>query len=175
MKLFVVISTFLLATSASVIKGPGSRIIGGQYASVGQFPYQVYLQTEFANGPSWCGASILSADWVVTAGHCVYDATNVNVVAGTISVNPFDSTAQIRSVAQIINHPQYNPNSPNYNDISLLRLSSPLSLNYYIWPVPLADKYEDEDELSIPEKDTREIHINEDFVIRSRISNPGKA
>lgn len=45
------------------------RITNGQSAKSGQFPYQASLAV--TSGGSWvCGASILSAQYVVTAGHC---------------------------------------------------------------------------------------------------------
>lgn len=42
-----------------------------------------------------------------------------------------------RDVAQVINHPAYDGNTFN-NDMSLLRLSAPVSLTTYIQPVCLA-------------------------------------
>lgn len=81
MKLFVALPALLLVASASVARSPvstikdqlpNSRIIGGYLATPGQLPYQVFLETELPSGSSWCGASIISADWVVTAAHCVY-------------------------------------------------------------------------------------------------------
>lgn len=46
----------------------GGRIIGGQLASNGQFPYQVGLSL---NG-AWCGGSLISSTVILTAAHCVY-------------------------------------------------------------------------------------------------------
>lgn len=42
-----------------------------------------------------------------------------------------------RTVSAVINHPDYNENTNN-NDISLLRLSSPVDFTSYIRPVCLA-------------------------------------
>lgn len=44
------------------------RITNGQAASDGQFPYQVGLSL---NGV-WCGGSLISTTYVLTAAHCVY-------------------------------------------------------------------------------------------------------
>jgi secreted trypsin-like serine protease len=43
------------------------RITNGLTASRGQFPWQVAL---IINGASFCGGSIISSQWVLTAGHC---------------------------------------------------------------------------------------------------------
>lgn len=44
------------------------RIVGGQNASFGQFPYHVSLQR---NGTHQCGGSILNKYYVLTAAHCI--------------------------------------------------------------------------------------------------------
>jgi trypsin len=43
------------------------RIIGGDYATEGQFPYQIGL---YIDGSGFCGGSLISADTVLTAAHC---------------------------------------------------------------------------------------------------------
>lgn len=62
--------------------------------------------------------------------------------AGTLNVNQLDSSAQTRTVnnaADIKIHAQYNPSTLN-NDISVIRLATPLTLNYYVWPITLASR-----------------------------------
>ena len=44
-----------------------NRITGGSLASRGQFPWQVGL---IINGGSFCGGSLISSRWVLTAAHC---------------------------------------------------------------------------------------------------------
>lgn len=61
-----------------------------------------------------------------------------------MNVNQLDSTAQTKTVTgsgNIIIHAQYNSNTLN-NDISVIRLPSPLSLNGYVWPIPLVSRSE---------------------------------
>lgn len=48
----------------------GSRITGGQAATLGQFPYQALLLLKDASGNSYvCGGSIISHNWILTAAH----------------------------------------------------------------------------------------------------------
>jgi secreted trypsin-like serine protease len=43
------------------------RITGGSVAERGQFPWQVGL---IIGGSSFCGGSLISERWVLTAAHC---------------------------------------------------------------------------------------------------------
>ena len=45
-----------------------ARVIAGKTAQKGAWPWQVLLKS---NGRAGCGGSLISADWVVTAAHCV--------------------------------------------------------------------------------------------------------
>lgn len=57
-------------------RNPGStwnRIKGGQEAEIGEWPWMVYLRVKLQNTVLNCGGSILTASFVLTAGHCVYD------------------------------------------------------------------------------------------------------
>lgn len=47
------------------------RIVNGNDAAVKQFPYQVGISTKKGGGFYWCGGSVLSESWVITAAHCV--------------------------------------------------------------------------------------------------------
>lgn len=46
------------------------RIIGGNYARPKQFPYQVGISIDKKEGLYWCGGSVISANWVLTAARC---------------------------------------------------------------------------------------------------------
>ena len=69
--------------AAAMPTDPHAEIVGGTTASAGEFPYIVSLQH---SGSHFCGGALISADTVMTAGHCSVDyaAGSVTVVAGTL-------------------------------------------------------------------------------------------
>lgn len=73
----------------------------------------------------------------------VHRASQIVVYAGTTNIQQLSSTAQTRTVYNnnnnVIIHSWYNPNTLN-NDISVIRLPSPLSLNSYVSPIPLVSR-----------------------------------
>merc|ERR1712098_79328 len=48
----------------------GGRIVGGEDAYHGEFPHQIALLRGGVGGSLMCGGSLVSADRVITAGHC---------------------------------------------------------------------------------------------------------
>lgn len=49
----------------------GGRVVGGELAKPAQFPYQVALFIDMSIGTALCGGSLISPNYVMTAGHCV--------------------------------------------------------------------------------------------------------
>lgn len=112
------------ACSASWAKSVNTvqpRIIGGSPASISNYPWMTAL-TDPADDSQFCGGSLIRADWVITAAHCVEGATpsEVDVFIGGESLND-RSAGETRSITQIHIHPDYVDDF----DVALLKLSSP--------------------------------------------------
>nr|XP_015801842.2 chymotrypsin-like protease CTRL-1 [Nothobranchius furzeri] len=113
-----------------------TRIIGGQDASPGSWPWQVALKW---SGFAYCGGSLITNQWVLTAAHCITSYC-LNFTSAHLGLNNLSSSnpkEEIRTLEHFICHPEYNKNTLE-NDLCLLKLSSPVNFTSYIQPVCLA-------------------------------------
>ena len=106
-----------------------ARIHGGMQASTNEFPFIVSLQLSHNH---FCGGSIISSTFILTAAHCLSDitvASNVYVLAGSNDnrCNSWSSCNYARGKTVII-HPQYDDVNV-VNDIALLELDRDLIID----------------------------------------------
>lgn len=74
-----------------------------------------------------CGGSLISASWIVTAAHCLYNRDEpLRAVAGTDNLN-FLYRAQIRDASKEIIHPKFDITSYD-NDIALVKVNQPFNM-----------------------------------------------
>ncbi|KAM6123839.1 chymotrypsin-like protease CTRL-1 [Phoenicopterus ruber ruber] len=125
------------AISPSVLYN--ERIINGQSAVPGSWPWQVSLQTR--SGSHFCGGSLINENWVVTAAHCEFNPYYHIVVLGEYDLLSDTEYVQVKTVSRAITNPNWDPYNLN-NDITLLRLSSPAQLGSRVSPVCLPPAYQ---------------------------------
>ncbi|XP_076057350.1 trypsin-1-like [Oratosquilla oratoria] len=119
-----------------------NKIIGGVAATPGEFPYQISIQdTTWGSASHFCGGSVYNKNYIVTAGHCVYgknhdDLKNLQITAGEHDLDKKEENEQSINVEKIILHEDYNPWRTT-NDIALLKLAKPLTMNDYVKRIPL--------------------------------------
>ncbi|XP_011497790.1 PREDICTED: trypsin-like isoform X1 [Ceratosolen solmsi marchali] len=126
-----------------VLKKLRRRIVNGTKAVLGQFPQQVSLRRRYSQS-HFCGGSILTAEWILTAGHCmsnnvkkVLEPYTITVVAGEIVLKNTNYARQWSYVRKIIVHPHFNVETLE-NDVALLQLSKPLTFDMYVRPITVA-------------------------------------
>ena len=102
-------------------------------AKFGEFPWQAIIF--FSNYTFQCGATLIDERFVLTAAHCVnnYKPYDLKVRLGEWKVSSFDEPRPYvdRNVEEIYVHESYTP-GPVYNDVAILRLEKPVTLEYHI-------------------------------------------
>lgn len=117
------------------------RIVGGHLVSEGEIPWQVALIAH-PSGHLFCGGSILSSRWVITAAHCIVEAPGPFIVrAGEHDLFITEGTEQDHEVLEHHIHPRYNSSLSLYNhDIALLYLRTPISYSTTARPICLGPR-----------------------------------
>ncbi|XP_068231254.1 transmembrane protease serine 9-like [Palaemon carinicauda] len=122
-------------------RNPVTRIVGGEPTTVHEYPWQVALTT---SSRPFCGGSIISNQWILTAAHCVIGKrpADFTVIIGEHNWNTATETSatERRQLSNIIVHPRYSSTTLD-NDIALLKLSTPINFptSNKIAPVCLPD------------------------------------
>ena len=104
-------------------------IVGGREAEPGEWPWQVALI--YAGGDpyddQYCGGTLISPTWVVTAAHCADDAApgEIQVLAGIHNLVTTDPGYARLDLQRIIVHPNYGDANQYDSDIALLELATP--------------------------------------------------
>nr|XP_006219499.2 transmembrane protease serine 7-like [Vicugna pacos] len=111
------------------------RIIGGIDTQEGGWPWQVSLHFV---GSAYCGASVISREWLLSAAHCFHGNRLSDPTPWTAHLGMYvQGTAKFVSpVRRIVVHEYYNSQTFDY-DIALLQLSTawPETLKQLIQPI----------------------------------------
>lgn len=116
------------------------RVVNGVNALPGEFPFMASLRNRI--GSHTCGSTIIHAEWVMTAAHCIFSMNpdDFSVQYGTNVIS--QSGRYVAQVKRVIVHQGYNDNKSFVHDIALLQLVDPIEFSAYVQPATLPDYME---------------------------------
>ncbi|MFH0901078.1 MAG: S1 family peptidase, partial [Pseudomonadota bacterium] len=121
--LVILVTVGCIAEPEPEIASQASAILGGN-VDTGD-PAVVFLAIGRGSTQSGCSGSLIAPDVVLTAAHCVEQASEVQVYFGSNMTGVSDPTYRgDRGVAKILIHPDWNGNHANGRDLAVLRLTS---------------------------------------------------
>ncbi|KAJ6636664.1 Chymotrypsin-1 [Pseudolycoriella hygida] len=118
----------------------GTPILGGADAEHRKFNHQASLQEITTNNEHFCGGSIISSIWILTAAHCVdcerirNDIKRIRIVVGVTHLSENGDKYLVRSSKL---HEKWNKENIS-NDIALLKTAKNIKFSSAVQPVILA-------------------------------------
>jgi len=129
-------SAILACLSGMVLTAPVFGLVGPAREAPEFAPYVVTVLDQSAGGASFCTASVIAPNVVLTAAHCVSNLSNTRVFfqGGHSQLVFFD-------IAAIAVHPEFRPKISRKHlisiDLALLRIAGPLPAKFK--PIELTD------------------------------------
>ncbi|BFF91947.1 chymotrypsin-1-like [Drosophila madeirensis] len=114
-----------------VVESLHRRVINGEDAEAGLAPYQVSLQI---GGWHFCGGSIVTPFWVLSAAHCLLNHLPSILVGVTDLSKEFEGKRY--NAEYMIPHCRYDPNV-HADDVGLIRTSEAIKYGEFVKPITI--------------------------------------
>jgi Trypsin len=132
-RLFLLVVWFQVATC---FDGYQDRIVGGPDAEIDRFPYMASMHKTNTK-KLICSGSIIGANWILTAAHCVRPVDEFRVRVGSSFVG---HDGVVYTPAEFIPYPDFDLNGKYWLDIGLIRLESRIEYSPTVQPLRLAGR-----------------------------------
>ncbi|GJQ80523.1 hypothetical protein Trydic_g12414 [Trypoxylus dichotomus] len=112
------------------------KVVGGSTATSGAYPFIVSLRS--SSNSHFCGGSILSEQWILSAAHCLVSisASSITAVVGS---NTLSSGGNRHTASKLVVHQNYDEQMIA-NDVGVVQLSNPIVYSSSVAPVPLSSE-----------------------------------
>ncbi|XP_058805922.1 trypsin-like [Phymastichus coffea] len=122
------------------------RIAQGSFVNIEDYPYQAnlidYGSDERTYKEPICGASIISSQWLVTAGHCLVDKPKEELKVRTGATYRYNDGKE-HEIDEMIIHPDFERYYYTIsNDIALIKLTEPIEVNSVQKPILLPTSFD---------------------------------
>lgn len=136
--IFICLVFCVFIASSEIIKSP--RIVGGQKAVEGQFPYMVALRLAYHRFEHGCGAFIISSRWIGSVAHCMRSPIAHIITVAVVGTIRTSVGGTFYRFAFWINHPEYAV-FDRTNDIGLGRTRTEIIFTPLVQPIPLGSDF----------------------------------
>lgn len=113
------------------------RVVGGRPADPNEWPWLAALV--YPEGDSFCGGTLISDTYVITAAHCVVGQKKADI---QVKLGEYDFAVEgetndrAYAIENIKMHESYSTETQD-NDIAIIKLAAPSTINKSVWPICL--------------------------------------
>lgn len=139
-KLIILCLVTFVATEPQFNSDKDVRIVGGQRAAEGQFPYMVSLRPSYTPREHGCGGFIINSRWVGSVAHCMVNPISHMLVLAVVGTIRQSVGGTVYRLAIWFNHPAYMY-AERLHDIGIGRTRTEIIFTPLVQPIPLGSDY----------------------------------
>ncbi|RZB40521.1 Trypsin domain containing protein [Asbolus verrucosus] len=102
-----------------------------ELAQSDKYPFAAAIYVKTTTNTSFCGGTLLTNQWILTAGQCVYGAELFTIYLGSNDVEGDNPNRITVITTDYVLYPDFNPETLQH-DVALIKLPMPIELNEYV-------------------------------------------